>query len=333
MKNSSKPIKADRLFTISLLSYAVVILLTLVLGPGLVHRFYPLLPDAGASWYYWQLPYPTGFSRALVWSGYILHQLVVWLFLITFQKKGTITERSKGLRLQFIFFLVNLLFVLLHLLQTHISYDGLAQDVPIWTSQGSVIVMLVLLLYMMIPVRGLFLGKAFSPPQRLLKVIRKWHGYYISWALVYTFWFHPMEGNWGLLSGFFYMFLLFIQLHMVGTPIHTNRVWVVILESMVAVHGTLITVYKQNSIWPMFLYGFLVLFFFTQLYTFKLRKSVVRVLQLVFVISAVFVYAFIRGFAHVYEITFIPVALYGGALMLLGLGYIFEPNKKKGTNR
>lgn len=45
----------------------------------------------------------------------------------------------------------------LHLVQTWLWYDGLAQDVPIWSSQGSVIVMLVLILFLEMPRRGLWL--------------------------------------------------------------------------------------------------------------------------------------------------------------------------------
>ncbi len=44
-----------------------------------------------------------------------------------------------------------------HLVQTWLWYDGLAQDVPIWSSQGSVIVMLVLILFLETPRRGLWL--------------------------------------------------------------------------------------------------------------------------------------------------------------------------------
>ena len=38
---------------------------------------------------------------------------------------------------------VNGLFIVLHLVQTHLWYDGLAQDVSIWSALGSVVVMLV----------------------------------------------------------------------------------------------------------------------------------------------------------------------------------------------
>lgn len=52
----------------------------------------------------------------------------------------------------------------------------------------------------------------------------------------------------GRLSGFLYMFLLFIQLGLFDTPLHFNRGRIVLFESFVAVHGTLITVHKHNAL-------------------------------------------------------------------------------------
>ena len=45
----------------------------------------------------------------------------------------------------------------------------------------------------------------------LLEVARKYHGYYFAWAIIYTFWYHPMEITGGHLLGFFYMFLLLLH--------------------------------------------------------------------------------------------------------------------------
>ena len=56
-------------------------------------------------------------------------------------------------------FAANAGFILLHILQTRIWYDGLAQNVSIWSSQGSVVLMLVLILLMENQRRGLFFGK------------------------------------------------------------------------------------------------------------------------------------------------------------------------------
>ena len=133
-----------------------------------------------------------------------------------------------------------------------------------------------------------------------------------------------MEGNWGLISGFIYMFLLFIQLSLFDTPIHRNGAWIVLLEVFVAVHGTLITVYKHNPIWPMFLFGFLVMFVLTQIHTLKIPAWTRWLTLGLFIAAVVLVYGLIRGFGQVYEVSFIPVALYGGAVGLLALGVVIE---------
>ena len=318
-----------RYLLLTLGAYGLVTLVMVLLGPRLVRVFYPLPPDQGPAWYYWQTARTGWAIRASYIIGYLLHQIVIW-YLVVRARKVRVSGKDGIGRVQYVLLAANVLFVFLHLLQTHLWYDGLARDVPIWTSQGSVIVMLVLILYMIIPVRGLFFGKRFAPPAKMLSFIRKRHGIFISWAVVYTFWFHPMEGNWGLLSGFIYMFLLFTQIQLVGTKTHLNRYWIVLLESLVTIHGTLITIYKHNEIWPMFLFGFLAMFVFTQVYVWKPGRFYSWLLISTYVVMILLVYGFVRGFSHLYEITFIPVALYGGVLLLLGIGWIWDRLSKSG---
>ncbi len=105
------------------------------------------LPDQGASWYYWKLPVPTFWSRATAWGGYLLHQLAVWGLI--FYAQTRVKRYTKGLhRVNLIALGANAFFILLHFVQTQLWYDGLAQDVSIWSSQGSVILMLVMILLM-----------------------------------------------------------------------------------------------------------------------------------------------------------------------------------------
>ena len=53
----------------------------------------------------------------------------------------------------------------LHLVQTWLFYDGLAQDVPEWTSQWSVIVLLAAVLMMENQRRGLVFGRPLGIPK------------------------------------------------------------------------------------------------------------------------------------------------------------------------
>ena len=101
----------------------------------------------------------------IVWSFYLSHQFALW---------GAIYWASKNLnhlkanptmgltKYNWAAIIINLFFIVLHLIQTQIWFDGLAQDVPIWTSQGSVIVMLALLLVIENPSRGFFLGRKWA---------------------------------------------------------------------------------------------------------------------------------------------------------------------------
>jgi hypothetical protein len=117
-----------------------------------------LLPDQGASWYYWKLPEPTFWSRATAWGFYLAHQITFW-WLIYYSKKY-IKRYSTSLHLVNIVALaMNAFFIGLHFLQSHVWYDGLAQNVYIWSSQVSVIIMLVWILLLKNSRRGLLFGK------------------------------------------------------------------------------------------------------------------------------------------------------------------------------
>ena len=56
--------------------------------------------------------------------------------------------------------------------------------------------------------RGLAFGVKVPWLKDAGRTLRQYHGYYFSWAIIYTFWYHPIELTPGHLLGFFYMFLL-----------------------------------------------------------------------------------------------------------------------------
>lgn len=310
--------KKNTLFAAGLIIYGLIAFVVWYLGPRL--EIIEHLADKGASWYYWKLPEPNILSRLSVWTGYILHQVTIWILAFFAIKSREKEKREKAVTWIFIF---NILFVILHLIQTHLFYDGLAQDVPIWSSQFSVIIMLAILLFMLEGRRGLFFGKRVGIKEELRKPVRKWHGIYISWALIYTFWFHPMEGSYGLLAGFIYMFLLFIQTSMVHKPVHRNTAWIALLESFVALHAFAIAIYKGQGIWPMFVSGFLFMTFMTYQYGIKLPSWLYKFNWALYVILVAVLYYF-RGYDKLYEISFIPAALYGGAIVLWLLMFVLS---------
>lgn len=277
----------------------------------------PLLPDQGASWYYWKLPNPTFWSQATAWGFYLLHQGISWGLIYYAQTR--VKKYTTGLhRVNLIALFSNAAFILLHLIQTHIWYDGLAQNVSIWSSQGSVIVLLVWVLLMENPRRGLFFGKRVPISQAIIRFARRYHGYIFSWAVVYTFWFHPMVATSGHLIGFFYMFLLMVQGSLFYTRAHLNRWWTLTLEVLVLVHGTLVAVMNANDLWPMFAFGFGGIFVITQMHGLRLSGWVRGSILAGYVASALWVYSQ-RGWIQLNEIVRIPVIEYLAVLVLAGI--------------
>ena len=286
-----------------------------------------LLPDQGASWYYWKLPHPTLWSRLTAWGFYALHQLTIWGLIAYAQRRDTKSlghgalgpQDTKGVHsVNLIALAANAFFITLHFIQTHIWYDGLAQDVSIWTSQGSVVLMLVLILLMENRRRGLFWGKKAPFLKRAGRVARKYHGYVFAWAVVYTFWYHPMVSTSGHLTGFFYMFLLMLQGSLFFTRLHINRWWKVVQEATVTVHGALVAVMQGNGLWPMFFFGFGGIFVLTQMHGLKLRPAA-RWAILGLYIAGVGVTYSQRGWVQLNEIVRIPIIEYALVFVLAGL--------------
>ena len=279
----------------------------------------PHLPDQGAAWYYWQLPNPTFWTRATAWGFYLAHQLVVWGLIYYAQTR--VQRYKAGLHpVNIVALGANAFFILLHFAQTHLWYDGLAQDVSIFTSQGSVIVMLVWILLMENSRRGLFFGKKAPIGKEIVRVARKYHGYFFAWAAIYTFWYHPMENTSGHLIGFFYMFLLMLQGSLFFTRIHVNRWWTLTQEVTVLFHGTLVALMQAGptGFWPMFFFGFAGIFIITQMHGLGLSKWVRGLMLAVYVGGVAWVYAF-RGLDKLNEIVRIPLIDYLAVFVLAGL--------------
>lgn len=81
----------------------------------------------------------------------------------------------------------NAFFILLHVVQTYIWYDGLAQDVDIWSSQASVAILLIWVLLMENNRRKLFFDAKIPFSIQIIHFARKYHGYFFTWATIYTF--------------------------------------------------------------------------------------------------------------------------------------------------
>ena len=282
-----------------------------------------LLPDQGPSWYEWKLPEPTVWTRASAWAGYAAHQIVLWALI--FHAQTRVRRYTDGLhRVNVVALVANGGFIALHEVQTQLFYDGLAQDVSIFSSQGSVVLLLVAVLLMENRRRGLLLGRPAPISVEVVGFARRYHGYLFSWAVVYTFWYHPMETTSGHLIGFFYIFLLLLQSSLFLTRAHTDRWWTLALELLVAAHGTLVAVVASgpDGAWPMFLFGFLGVFVLTQMHGLGLARSTRWVLAAAYVGAVLAVHTW-RGFDRVDEVVRIPAIEYllvGVLAVLLWLG-------------
>ena len=204
----------------------------------------------------------------------------------------------------------------------HLWYDGLAQDFSIWSALGWVVVMLVWVLLMENPRRGLFFGKRIGFLRRLTEVARRYHGYYFAWAILYTFWYHPMEATSGHLIGFLYMFLLMLQGSLLFTRAHVNRWWTLVLEVAVLAHGILVAIMQGEGMWPMFAFGFGFgfgsIFVITQMHGLGWPRWVRGLVLAAYMTGVLAVYG-LFGWARLSEVLRIPLIDYAAVFLLAGI--------------
>jgi hypothetical protein len=330
-------VKTKNAFIIGILASIAFVLLIAWSATGLVSFRQTLLPDSGPAWYYWKLPAFGLWAAITLWVCYALHQILCWFFIYKLQQEKRSLQKDKISKYNAALLIVNGIFIVLHLLQTRLFYGGLAQYVSVASSQYSVIVMLVLMLILANARRGLFFGKKLPLSQTAVTGIGKTHGYYIAWAVVYTLWFHPMEGTWSHLLGFFYMFLLMLQMSLAYTKVHTNIKWVTVLEAFVTLHGTVVALEAGQKLWSMFLFGFALMFIVTQMYGVVRHKALRIGFTAAYLLMAVLVYSGILGTDHqisqIHQIFWIPVILYALVFVIIGLyHFAIKIIKQKANN-
>ena len=314
----------------TILAIVVAIALTLLidgLRPWVVDVV--LVPDTGVSWYFWQQTDPSFLTQLSAWLGYALHQVFFWGLIYWAQRQHyRFTDRVRAVN--WIALGGTVFFVVLHWLQTAIWYDGLAQDVSIFSSQGSVILLLVMVLIMENKRRGLFFGTPAPGLNTAGQWLRHYHGYIFSWATIYTFWYHPMENTPGHLIGFLYTFLLMIQGALLFTRQHTNKYWTIILEVSVLFHGTLVAVYQGTGIWPMFFFGFGGIFIITQMHGLNLKALTRWIIAACYVGLVFWVYQ-TRGWGQLNEIVRIPVIDYVLVFVISGALWLWVKARSRNS--
>ncbi len=308
--NSARPLAAG-----VILSLACTAVIALTAGRLTV---FELVGPGGAFEYPWRLQRPTTAARLSAWVGYASHNLAAWGVLAWAQRsKMRFGESFQGAN--WLMLSVHGVFIGLHVLQTQVWYDGLARDVPEVTALGSVALMLMVVLILETPRRGLVLGKQLPFSRRFLAVVKTTHGYLFSWALIYTFWYHPTEGTVGHLAGFLYIFLLLWQSVLLFHRAHLNRRWTLFLELLVIPHGVAVAVHQGMGLWPMFAFGFGGVFVMTQLWGTDLSPTRRKLVVAGYVVGLITCYALLDRLDQWHEVFRIPILDYGVVLILWGL--------------
>lgn len=308
----------------SIIFTVVVCLSILLLGTWLLQFEVAEEPPGATEFFYeWQLANPTFWSRATAWLGFGLHMLLIW-FTTWWAQERTDRKYLGRLRVVNVVALaINAVFVLLHFGQTAIFYDGIAQDLPGWTAQSTVIMMLFVIMMMENRRRGMFFGKKLNFREEFYHWLKRYHGYAFSFAVIYTFWFHPMIPTWGHIVGFMQVMLVMVQGSMIFTKMHVNRKWIFLNEILVLPHAALIAINQGGGIVFMFLWGFGTIFIVTQMHGLGLKTWVKNLFYAGFTISLFLTYAFIREPFEISEIIRIPMIDYILIFLTYGVWLLF----------
>ena len=273
--------------------------------------------------YPWRLTEPNAAAHLTAWGGYLLHNILAWGIIYFAQRE--IPKFRPDLRwFNWWMIVVHIIFGLLHVLQTQFFYDGLAQSVPEITALGSVAVMLMIIIILETPRRGLIFGYKFKFKQGFIHIVRKYHGYIFTWAIIYDYWYHPTVGTFGHLMGFYYNFLIMVQAALLFNRAHLNKWWTFFLEAFVLIHAVAVAVFQRQALWPMFAFGFGAMIILTQMYGLGLNNWIKRALAVAFIVIIVAYYSLSGNLVKINEVIRIPIIDYLVIFLLYGIYLIIN---------
>lgn len=304
--------------------FAVLVSLSIVFL-GILQINVELVDATGKSglFYEWQLANPTFWSQTSVWVGFALHNFLIWGTVWWAQERSNRRYEKNLKPVNIVALGINAAFIILHYIQTAIFYDGIAQDLPSWTSQGSVIMMLFVIMMMENRRRGMFFGKKLSFRKEFYDWLKRYHGYAFSFAVIYTFWFHPMVPTMGHIWGFAYVMFVMLQGSLMFTKTHVNRKWIFLNEILVLPHAAFVALNQGSGIVYMFLFGFLTIFIVTQMHGLGLKPWVKNLFYTGFVLTILMTYTFLREPYMANEIIRIPMIDYILIFLTYGLWWVF----------
>lgn len=271
----------------------------------------------------WRLTEPNAMARLTAWGGYLLHNLLAWGIIYFAQREKP--KYANNLRwFNWAMIGVTIIFSLLHVVQTQYFYDGLAQSVPEITALGSVAVMLMIIIILEAPRRGLIFGHKFKFKDGFIYIVRKYHSYFFTWAIIYDYWYHPTVGTFGHLMGFYYNFLIMVQATLLFNRAHLNKWWTFFLEVFVLIHAVAVAIFQGREMWPMFAFGFGAMIILTQMYGLGLNTWTKRSLAIIFILLAVGYYTYAGNIAGINEVIRIPLIDYAVIFLLYGIYLIIN---------
>ncbi len=289
----------------------VVCVAIVLLGTSLLRFDVVEEPPNNELFYEWQLVTPNVWAQVTAWLGFVVHQFLIWGTIWYAQKHYTKKDYTDTLRPVNKWALgINVVFIILHYLQTAVFYDAIAQDLPSWTAQFAVALMLIVILGMENQRRGLFFGKKVPFRKAFTDGLRRYHGYFFSFAVIYTFWFHPMVPTFGHLVGFVHVILVMFQGSLMFMRYHLNVRWMLLLEILVLPHAFQVALEQGPDIWPMFLFGFATIFLVTQMHGLRLKAWVQALFYGGFTITVLYVYFVMREPYQINEVIRIPLIEY-----------------------
>ena len=313
--------------------FSVALCAAIVAMGGALTQF-ELIPHPEDGFIYeWQLAQQTAMGQLTAWLGFALHQLLIWATILYAQRRYSKRDYQQNLRPVNLYALgINLVFIVLHYLQTMFFYDAIAQDLPSWTAQFAVALMLIVILGIENQRRGLFFGRKVKFRRAFTDGLRRYHGYFFSFAVIYTFWFHPMVPTWGHLIGFIHVILVMAQGSLMFMRAHLNKRWMLLLEILVLPHAAQVAINQGAGLWPMFLFGFAAIFLVTQMHGLRLKAWVRQAFYGSFVCLVLYVYLVMREPWQVNEVLRIPLieylvlfAMYGIYLLCAWLSSRLKP--------
>ncbi len=303
--------------------FSVLLCVAIVAMGGVLSQFEIIPHPEDGFVYEWQLAQPTAWGQLTAWLGFALHQLLIWGTIYYAQKHYSKRDYGTALRpVNITAVAINLVFIILHYFQTMFFYDAIAQDLPSWTAQFAVALMLIVILGMENQRRGLFFGKKVKFRKAFTDGLRKYHGYFFSFAVIYTFWFHPMVPTWGHLVGFIHVVLIMAQGSLMFMRAHLNKRWMFLLEILVLPHAFQVALNQGGDLWYMFFFGFTAIFLVTQMHGLGLKPWVRQLFYGSFLLLMLYVYFILRQPYEINEVIRIPAIEYLVLFIMYGI-YLF----------